>query len=322
MTGGPDSPVPATGRRRVLLTGASGFIGRHCVEPLLRRGFEVVAVSSRELPPALPGVRWLAADLLAPGAAAAVVDAVEPSHLLHLAWYVEPGKMIGHADNLSWLAASLALFRRFHERGGERCVIGGSCYEYDWRYGYCSEALTPRQPDTLYGAAKNGLAEAFLGYCAAGGLSGAWGRMFFLYGPHENPRRLVPSVILSLLKGEPALSSHGLQIRDYMHVQDVADGMVALLDSGARGAYNIASGQATTIVSIVQQLGELTGRADLLRIGALPARANDAPLVVGDPGAAWRDFGWKAGIPLRDGLREVVDWWRAATDTPPIGQRT
>lgn len=320
MTVQQNPALAATGPRRVLLTGASGFIGHHCVEPLVRRGFEVVAVTSRAQPPGMPGIRWVTSDLLAPGAAAAVIDEVQPSHLLHLAWYVEPGKMINSVDNLSWLAASLALFRRFHERGGERCVIGGSCYEYDWRYGYCSEALTPRQPDTLYGSAKSALADAFLGYCAASGLSGAWGRMFFLYGPHENPRRLVPSVILSLLRGEPALSSHGLQIRDYLHVQDVADGMVALLDSSARGAYNIASGHATTILSIVQLLGELTHRPDLLRIGALPARANDAPLVVGDPAAAWRDFGWKASIPLQDGLQAVVDWWRNETTVP--GGRT
>ena len=297
-------------QRTVLLTGATGFIGSHCIEPLRRRGYQVVATYNAREPRAIDGVRWVKADLLGAEAAAQLLAETSVSHLLHLAWYVEPGKMISHPDNLSWSRASIDLLRQFREGGGERCVIGGSCYEYDWRYGYCNEQLTPRQPDTLYGAAKHGLAETLLGYCAASGLSGAWGRMFFLYGPNENPRRLVPSVILSLLKGEPALSSHGQQVRDYMHVRDVAEGMVALLDSPARGAYNIASGRATTIVSIVETLGELTGRNDLLRIGAIAARANDAPVVVGDPAAAKRDFGWEASITLRDGLRATVDWWR------------
>jgi nucleoside-diphosphate-sugar epimerase len=299
--------------RRVLVTGASGFIGRHCLAPLVERGFEVIGVYSSRQPDAVAGVRWVGCDLLDPASARGLIDEVRPSHLLHLAWYVEPGKMIGSVINLDWIAASLTLVRRFREQGGARCVIGGSCYEYDWRYGYCNEQLTPRQPDTLYGAAKLGLAEPFLAYCASGDLSGAWGRMFFLYGPQENPRRLVPSVILSLLKGEPALSSHGRQVRDYMHVQDVADGMVALLDSDARGAYNIASGKATTIASMVETLGELSGRSDLLRIGAIAARANDAPMVVGDPSAALRDFGWQARITLRDGLQTTLDWWRAAS---------
>lgn len=296
--------------RRVLLTGASGFIGSHCIEPLRRRGYDVVAVGHGRSRPDTEGVRWLQADLLDDAALAGLVDAAQATHLLHMAWYVEPGKMIASPENLSWMRASIELVRRFHGGGGTRCVIGGSCYEYDWRYGYCNEQLTPRQPDTLYGAAKLGLCEAMRGYYGASGLSGAWGRMFFLYGPNENPRRLVPSVVLSLLKGEPALSSHGLQVRDYMHVQDVADGMVALLDSPAQGSYNIASGRATTIAAIVQSLGELTGRPDLLRLGALPARANDAPVVLGDPAAAKRDFGWESAIGLHDGLGATVEWWK------------
>jgi nucleoside-diphosphate-sugar epimerase len=305
---------------RVLLTGANGFIGSHCIAPLLERGYEVVATCHGRQPRPLDGVRWLQADLLDDASIARTVEQAAASHLLHLAWIVEPGKMISDAANLSWLKASVELLQRFHRAGGRRVVIGGSCYEYDWRYGYCSENLTPSRPDTLYGAAKHGLAQAFLGYCAAAGLSGAWGRMFFLYGPNENPRRLVPSVILSLLKGQPALSSHGLQIRDYMHVQDVADGLAALLDAPATGLYNIASGQATTIRSIVEALGDISGRADLLRIGAIAARANDAPMVVGDPTAARRDFGWEARIPLREGLRTTVDWWRGELAKPVENQ--
>ncbi|MCC7489335.1 MAG: NAD(P)-dependent oxidoreductase [Gammaproteobacteria bacterium] len=297
--------------KRVLLTGASGFIGSHCIAPLRRRGYEVVAICRRPPPAAVEGLRWVRADLLDRDARRRLLDSERPSHLLHLAWYVEPGAMISHKDNLAWTAASIDLLAQFHELGGERVVMGGSCYEYDWRYGYCSEELTPCRPDTLYGAAKHGLAQTLLGYCTTAGLSGAWARMFFLYGPNENPKRLVPSVILSLLRGEEAKSSHGMQVRDYMHVQDVADGTVALLDSAAQGAFNIASGRAVTIRHIVERLGEITGRADLLRIGAYPARANDAPLVVGDPAMALQAFGWQSAIGLDEGLRTTVEWWRA-----------
>jgi nucleoside-diphosphate-sugar epimerase len=295
---------------RVLVTGASGFIGMHCLRPLLDAGDQVVATWCSKRPDPIPGVEWVESDLLRAGEPEALIARVQPRALLHMAWYVEPGAMIEHEDNLRWTAASLELLRQFKAHGGERCVFAGSCYEYDWRHGYCSEDLTPTRPDTLYGAAKHALSGAMLAYCRTVGLSGAWARMFFLYGPHENPRRLVPAVILALLRGEPARSSHGLQIRDYMHVQDAAEGVVALLHSDAVGAFNIASGNVMNIRTIVERIGQIVGRPELLQIGALPARANDLPLVVGDPEKTRREIGWKSRIDLDAGLAMTVDWWR------------
>jgi nucleoside-diphosphate-sugar epimerase len=297
--------------KRVLVTGSTGFLGGHCLAPLVERGYDVLALYRERPALDIPGVRWVRGDVMDREAMRNLLAEHKPQELLHLAWFVEPGKLIADPSNLSWVAASLDLIRAFREAGGERCVVSGSCYEYDWRYGYCVEDVTPCEPDTLYGAAKDSLRRAFLAYCKVSGLSGAWGRAFFMYGPRENPARLVSSVALSLLKGSPAKSSHGLQVRDYMHIQDVADGMVALLASQAHGAYNIASGASTTIREIVELLGKATGRSDLLQIGALPARANDAPLVLGSSERTFNDTGWKPRIPLEAGLSATVDWWRA-----------
>jgi nucleoside-diphosphate-sugar epimerase len=297
--------------QRVLVTGASGFLGSHCLAPLVSLGFEVLALHRERVPVDVPGVQWVRGDVMDRTRTRALLEEHRPQRLLHLAWFVEPGALISDPRNLAWTAASLDLIRTFRELGGERCVVSGSCYEYDWRYGYCVEDVTPCEPDTLYGASKDALRRAFLAYCNVSGLSGAWGRAFFMYGPRENPARLVSSVILSLLKGQVAKSSHGLQVRDYLHIQDVADGMVALLASEAKGAYNIAAGSAVTIRDIVEHLGRITGRSDLLQIGALPARANDAPLVLGDTRRAASELGWKPKLTLETGLSATVDWWRA-----------
>jgi len=301
----------ATNSNCVLVTGATGFLGGHCLAPLVARGYEVLALHRERAPRDVPGVRWVRGDVMDRTAMRALLEQHRPGGLLHLAWFVEPGKLISDASNLSWVAASLELIRTFRESGGERCTVSGSCYEYDWRYGYCVEELTPCEPDTLYGAAKDGLRRALMAYAAATGLSASCGRAFFMYGPRENPARLVSSVILSLLKGLPAKSSHGLQVRDYLHIQDVADGMVALFASQCRGAYNIAAGTTTTIREIVELLGKITGRTDLLQIGALPARANDAPLVLGDARRMLNDAGWKPKLGLEAGLADTVGWWRA-----------
>lgn len=294
----------------VLVTGATGFLGSHCLAPLVERGFDVLALHHHRAPQDVAGVRWVRGDVMDRTAMRELLQHYKPKSLLHLAWFVEPGKLIADPSNLSWVSASLDLIREFRENGGERCAISGSCYEYDWRFGYCVEDVTPCEPDTLYGSAKDSLRRTFMAYCNASGLSGAWGRAFFMYGPRENPARLVSSVIISLLRGLPAKSSHGLQVRDYLHIQDVADGMVALLASEGRGTYNICAEAATTIREIVELLGKISGRADLLQIGALPARANDVPLVLGDGRRTLRDTGWKPKFGLEAGLSHTVDWWR------------
>lgn len=295
--------------KRVLLTGASGFIGSHCLRPLVERGYEVHAVARTPRAPAQEGVTWHAADLLRPGAAEALVQAVKPTHLLHLAWYVVPGKLITAPENFDWVTASFELVRRFTEAGGTRAAVCGSGYEYDWSHGYCTEGLTPTVPDTIYGACKHALHEMARTYAAARGLSLAWPRVFFLYGPAEHPQRLVSSVIRALLKGEAAPCSHGRQIRDYLHVQDVADGLVAVLDSAATGPVNVSAGSATTLREIVLTIGRLIGRPELVKLGALPARANDLPLVVGANAKA-AAIGWQPRLDLESGLQATIDWWR------------
>ena len=115
--------------KRVLLTGASGFIGRHCVSSLQERGYEVHAVHYRHQSPGDPRVVWHNADLLDPAALSCLFSGVSPTHLLHLAWYAAPGDYITSSENLRWVDASMEMLRRFREEGGRRVVVAGSCFE-------------------------------------------------------------------------------------------------------------------------------------------------------------------------------------------------
>ena len=103
-------------------------------------------------------------------------------------------------------------------------------------------------------------------FCQQVELSSAWGRIFFLYAPHEYPQRLVSSVIRSLLKGEVARCSHGNQIRDFLYVQDVADGFIALLDSQVNGAVNIASGSPIALKEVIYQIAGKLNRENLIEL--------------------------------------------------------
>src|SRR5208282_4421116 len=187
--------------KRVLLTGAGGFVGRHCVPKLLECGYEVHAVSRAGACSPLRGVTWHSVDLLELPSVSALVERLRPAHLLHLAWFTVHGDYWSSPENFRWVQASLHLLQTFAEHGGRRAVFVGTCAEYDWSYGYCRERLTPLAPTTVYGACKHALQvllESFAGGCE---LSAAWARLFFLFGPHEHPNRLLPAVIGALLRG-------------------------------------------------------------------------------------------------------------------------
>jgi nucleoside-diphosphate-sugar epimerase len=197
--------------------------------------------------------------------------------------------------------------------------MAGTCAEYDWsdtgepcrELERASGAATPERPATFYGAAKHATRIVAGAYAGEVGLSLAWGRVFLLYGPGEDERRLVPQVARALLGGTEVQTSDGTQIRDFMHVDDVARGFVALLGSAVEGPVNVASGEGVEIARVLQLIGDATGRPDLLRLGALPRRAGEPQRLVADSGRLRTEVGFEPRIALEDGIAETVDWWRA-----------
>lgn len=296
--------------KRVLVTGAMGFIGSHCLRPLLQLGYEVHAVSTKSGIKSDSSIVWHQANLLDGLSGARLMDDIRPTHLLHLAWYVVPGKLISSDLNFDWVRSSLDLLKSFQRQGGRRVVMSGSSYEYDWNYGYCHETRTPTVPNTVYGACKHALDVMMQAFCRAHGLSHAWPRVFFLYGPNEHPDRLVSSVIRSVLQGQEARCSHGRQIRDYLHVRDVAEAIVSVLDSGIEGPVNIGSGTAVTLREMILTIGRALGREDLIKLGAIPSRANDAPLVVADVERLLNEVKWQPRLSMEEGLKHTIEWWR------------
>jgi len=292
--------------RRVLLTGASGFLGRHAIPALLARGFEVHAAARR--PPAGPGTTPHALDLLDPAATRALVQRVRPSHLLHLAWEVTPGRYWTAPENLDWVAASLQLYRAFVAAGGVRATVAGTCAEYDWGAGLLDEDA-PLRPATLYGTAKHALHRLLTAAAAGDGVGLAWGRIFFLYGPHEAPGRLVPSVVGPLLRGAPALVGDGLARRDFMHVADAAAALVTVLDSAHAGAVNIVSGHCTGIREVVMAIADAIGRPELVRLGARAAPPGEPPVLAAS-GRVLAGLGFRPCFTLESGLADTIGWWR------------
>ena len=161
--------------------------------------------------------------------------------------------------------------------------MAGTCAEYEWgARGRFVERQTPLVPQTLYGAAKHGLGVVAQAYARQEGLSLAWGRIFFTFGPGEAAGRLVPSVARALLRGEEAPVTHGAQVRDFLAVDELAAAFVALLESPVEGAVNVASGEPIALRQLVAMVGEAAGRPDLIRYGAITPRPGEPAEIVAD----------------------------------------
>jgi nucleoside-diphosphate-sugar epimerase len=295
---------------RVLLSGASGFIGARAIAPLLAAGHEVHAVARSEPPAQLAGVVWHRADLTDASAAQQLVGEVEPELLLHLAWYVEHGRYWQSVENVVWVEATLRLLRAFAGAGGRRAVLAGTCAEYEWTHERYEEGSTPLRPATLYGVAKHATHMVAESFASEAGIELAWGRIFMPYGPGEADARLVGSVTSALLAGREAPLSDGLQARDFMYVEDVGAAFAALLDSSVLGAVNVASGRRCTIGEMATLLARAVGRPELLRLGALPNRAGEPPTLVADVHRLREEVGFSPQVELEEGVSRTVAWWR------------
>jgi len=237
---------------RVLLTGASGFIGRHVLSQLVDAGVDTV-VLGRSRPDGYTG-DFIEADLLQKQGCNDVVQLAEASHLIHLAWYVEHGQYWTSPLNLRWVEASVRLVEAFCAAGGQKVIAAGTCAEYDWAFGFCREDSTPLNPATLYGKAKDATRRLLEAVCESHQTRFIWVRIFLPYGKGEDSRRLIPSLINVFQGKRPPFGVNANAYRDFLHVEDVANGFIRLLLMDAQGNYNIASGQPTQIAEVVRSI--------------------------------------------------------------------
>lgn len=297
---------------RVLVTGGSGFIGRHVVAGLLEGEHEVHVVSRSGS--ASNEARRHHVDLMSADQTKAVLTAVRPEVLVHLAWYAEPRDYRSSLDNLKWVEASIRLMQLFAAHGGQRFIGAGSCAEYDSSYGFCSEDTTPTNPDSLYGVCKNAVHRIALQAADQLGIEVAWARVFFPYGAGEPADKLVSYVAGRLLQGLTADCTSGKQLRDYIHVTDIASFFVTLVESGRGGVFNVGTGVPVTVAQIALTIGQILGAPELVNLGTRVLPPGDVPMLVADTRRARTELGWGPSLSLDAGLKLTIDELRVSGD--------
>ncbi|MFM2355225.1 MAG: hypothetical protein RLZZ528_961 [Pseudomonadota bacterium] len=293
----------------VIVTGASGLIGRATVAALAAGGHRVTALSRRGAP--VPGAdSVIACDLLDPAATGRAVSAAAASHLVHLAWADGRDRWTS-PDNDRFAAALPGLLAAFAAAGGRRALCAGSCAEYDWSAMPLSET-TPLRPASPYGRAKARAFALATDSAMALGLSLAWARPFFVYGPGEPQGRLIGDLVRGLRAGQTVDCTDGSQRRDYLFSADLGQAMALLLDSPHQGPMNLASGQALQVRALIDEVAFQTGRAELVRLGARPRPPGDPDEVRADIALATRTLGFRPRYDLRAGIAALLAAERVA----------
>ena len=295
-------------KERVLVTGGTGFIGRNVVDELIRRGYEVHSLVYPPFAPEKEGLVQYEMNLLDNKQLEEFFNLHSFENLIHLAWYVGAGCQTADV-NFDWLAASLKILKHFKNAGGSKILMAGSVSEYDYSYGYMDEKKTPLNNEFLYGKSKAALYSIAKEFCLRNDINFKWARIFNVYGPNERKERLMPSVITSMLKGEDVKVSTCEKFQDYLHVEDMAKGIVSLFESNVSDAVNICSGKPVQLRAIVEKIATLTNFKGKIIWGAVPTYFEE-PLVVGNNNRLKNEVLFTPQYSLEDGLKQTINWWR------------
>ncbi len=292
---------------RILVTGATGFIGSAFARLALSRGHQVagLAIPGEALPerwPAAQNLSWIRGTL--EQAPWQEVRTFQPEACVHTAWITAPGVYLESPDNLWFRDASFEFLRKLWELGARQVVSLGTCIEYQISGAPLSEDKTPIAPTTTYARCKNEL-RIRLEQAANGQPFGlCWCRVFYPYGPGEHPSRLCGAIIRRLSAGQPLVLKTPHSTKDYIYIEDLAAAVLTVVEKRFHGTINIGTGTGVSVKDIAVCLAELMGRRELIQ-EQNPPEPDPLPYVVADA-SRLRGLGWRPGYDLRQGLTQLL----------------
>ncbi|MDC1443536.1 NAD(P)-dependent oxidoreductase [Gammaproteobacteria bacterium] len=298
---------------KVLITGASGFIGKYIINILDPDEYEIHAIYNQNKPiNGLKKITWHQVDLFNNKEVGEVMEVIKPTHVIHLAWYAEHGKFWNSDKNIGWIDATIKLFKEFKRLNGIKFIVSGTKAEYfDGEFFEehlnsvfeCIEEMEPN-PDTLYGKSKN-LLHKKLKELDVDKKSLVWARVFDTYGPYENEKKFCSYVIKSAQENH-AISCKNPQLElDFLHVMDIAKAFKVILLNDFTGTINISSGNSISLKGIAQYILKKLKKEKLLELNL---HSKDQRKIYGN-NTLLKSIGWSVEHEIDSGLDDLINFY-------------
>jgi nucleoside-diphosphate-sugar epimerase len=299
---------------RVMVSGAAGFVGAAAVRALLEQGDDIIALvhheTSSERLSGFP-IKTVSLELEDRSAVEQILAEFRPEIILHAAWYVNPKDYLTSPRAISSLRATTDFVQTAVKFGCRRFVGVGTCLEYRTT-DHPRHEEDPCEPRTLYASSKLSAWLLSRALVAHSETSLAWARLFYLYGPDENPGRLLPTLVGALRAGKAFPMTAGEQVRDYLHIDDAGRALAMICHQSLNGVFNVGSGSPTVLRDFVLATASMLGAQSLVHVGELPTRPDEEMFVVADM-AKLQQLGFKPRhTNLEDGLDDALTHWTAA----------
>lgn len=299
----------------VLITGASGFIGKHLIDILdLNNAYEIHAIYNLKKPNKnLDKVKWHKLDLFKDHDVEELINKIQPTYIIHLAWYTEHGKFWSSKKNKDWMLASIKLFKEFKKYGGRRFITSGTKAEYfdgEFIEQYlnttfeCNELDEPN-PDTIYGKYKNFLHKELEKLDNESERSLVWARIFDTYGPYENEKKFCSYVIKNCIDRKKIVCNNPSLGMDFLHVYDIANAFKFILEKDFIGTINISSGKTVTLKYISEHITKKFNCENLLELNH---ESKDRRQIFGN-NSTLKNLGWNKKYTIENGLNNLIDFY-------------
>ena len=290
--------------KKVIITGATGIIGKEALIPLLESGFEVYAIARNEKK-YTKNIKWIKADIFDCSEMKNVFENIKPEYLLHFAWYTGEG-YLESTLNYKYLEMSLNILKEFKENDGKRAVFAGTCFEYKFKDEPIKET-DEILPQTIYAQCKNELRTQAELYSKENNISFGWGRIFYVYGHNENENRLFPYIINTLKQNKKVTINSGNLIRDYMYTKDIAQAFVAFLASDVIGSVNVCTGKGILLKDIALQIARKIKKETFLIFNSCN---NQPKSIIGNNNRLLKEVDYKIQYALDEALPEIVERYK------------